>query len=284
MVKAAAKNAVNATHRALWSGSLSFGLLNIPIALVGAKEADPISFSLLDKRDFGHIGYRRYNKNTGKEVPGHQIAKGYEYRDGKYVIVTDEDFRRANPRAVSTIDLEDFVDFSDLDPMLFSHAYYLVPGKNGEKGYRLLREVMEQTEKVAIGKVVLFRKHRLVAIMPRGDYLVLEVMRFAREVLTIDEMSDLAPQLKGVKISPREVEMAEALVQSMSAKWNPNKYRDTYSEDLLKLIAAKAKKGAAIEAIEPREVEHEISHGKVVDLMPLLKKSLRAGKRLKHGA
>jgi len=176
------------------------------------------------------------------------------------------------------------VSANEIDPMLFSHAYYLVPAKNGEKGYLLLREVMQETEKVAIGKVVLFRKQRLVTIMPRGDYLVLEVMRFAREVLTLDEMASLTPRLKGVKVSPREIDMAEALVQGMSVKWKPEKYHDTYSEDLLKLIAAKARKGGVIEEVEPPAAEEEVPRGKVVDLMPILKKSPRGGNGLKNAS
>lgn len=272
--------------RSLWSGSLSFGLLNIPVSLVSAKEEDAVSFSLLDKRNFGHIGYKQYNKATGKAVPANQIAKGYEFKKGEFVIVTDEDFRRANPRAVSTIDIEDFVELDDLDPMLFDRPYYLSPAKNGEKGYRLLREVMEKSRKVAIGKVVLFRKQRLVAVIPRGDYLVLEVLRFAREVLTVDEMGGLDRRLKGVKVSAREVEMAEALVKGMTAKWDPNKYEDTYHQDLMKLIRAKVKKGgvSAAEEMEPDPAKDaEPNTGAdVLDLMPLLKKSLEAGKRSRN--
>lgn len=267
--------------RNLWTGSISFGLLNIPVGLSGAKEGTPVSFSLLDKRNFGHVGYKQYNKTTGREIPRDQIAKGYEYQKGKYVIVTDEDFKRANPRAVSTIDIEDFVDIADVDPMMFEQPYYLMPQKSGEKGYRLLREVLDQTKKAAVGKVVLFRKQRLVSIFPRGDYLVLEVLRFAREVLTVDEMQGLDKRLKGVKVSPREVEMAEALVKGMTAKWDPDKYEDTYHKDLMKLIQAKIKKGGVIAAEEEisEDKQEPESSGDVVDLMPLLKKSLEAGRR-----
>jgi DNA end-binding protein Ku len=172
-------DAGNATSgRSLWSGSISFGLLNIPVSLGSAKEEANLSFQLLDKRDYGHIGYRQYNKTTGKEVPKDKIVKGYELQDGKFVIVDDDDFKRANPRAVSSIDIEDFVEYKEMDPMLFDTPYYLRPAKNGEKGYMLLRDVMKKEGKVAIGKVVLFRKQRLVAIIVRGEYLVLEMLRF----------------------------------------------------------------------------------------------------------
>ena len=265
--------------RSLWSGSLSFGLLNIPVTLGSAKEEADLHFQMLDSRDFGHIGYRQYNKSTGKEVPKDKITKGYEYENGKFVLVTDEDFKRANPRAVSSIDLEDFVELKDLDPMLFESPYYLRPGKNGEKGYRLLRDVMLRTNKVAVGKVVLFRKQRLVAVIPRGDFLILEVLRFDREILTVDEVEGLDARLSKVKISPREIEMAEALVAGMTSKWNARKYEDTYHEDLLRMIKLKAKKGTITAQDIPEVREAPESGGKIVDLMPLLRRSLEAGKK-----
>ncbi len=274
--------------RSLWTGSLSFGLLNIPVSLASAQEEAPVGFDMIDKRNYGRIGYRQYNKTTGKEVTRNQIVKGYEYKPGEYVLLTDEDFKRANPRAVSTIDIEDFVVLSEMDPMLFEKPYYLNPSKGGEKGYRLLRDVMKRTGKVAIGRAVLFRKQRLVAIIPRGEYLVLEQLRFAREILTSDEMASLDRRLKDVKIAPREIEMAESLVNGMTAKWNPDKYEDTYHQDLIKLLEAKAKKGTiepAEEAEEIVSVDEETPKGKVVDLMPLLKKSLEGRKgKSDHGS
>lgn len=272
-----------ALPRALWTGSLSFGLLNIPVALLSAQEEAPISFALLDRRDFGHVGYRYYNKTTGKEVPRSEIAKGFKYKNGKYVILTDEDFRRANPRAVSAIEIEDFVSIEEVDPMLFDRPYYLVPGKNGEKGYRLLRDVMKETKKAAIGKTVIFRKQHLVAVLARGEYLVLELLRFAREVLTADEMKGFGPRLDSVKISSREIEIAESLVNEMTVKWRPEKYQDTYHEDLERLIAARAKKGGLVKAEEPAQVEEAFTTtSNVVDLMPLLKRSLATGRRKRH--
>lgn len=276
---------IGASPRPLWTGSLSFGLLNIPVALLSAQEEAPVSFALLDRRDFGHIGYRYYNKTTGKEVPRTEISKGFEVKDDKYVILTDEDFKRANPKAVSSLEIEDFVSLEELDPMLFDRPYYLVPGKNGEKGYRLLRDVMQESKKVAIGKVVLFRKQRLAAVMPSGEYLVLELLRFAREILTVDEMKSLGPRLDSIKISPKEIEIAETLVKEMTAKWKPERYQDTYHDDLAKMIAAKAKKGALVTAEEPLKKEEAVTAtGNVVDLMPLLKRSLATGRRKRHAA
>lgn len=282
LTEKASKKATEHGGRSLWSGSLSFGLLNIPVSLGSAKEESDLSFQLLDERDYGHIGYRQYNKSTGKEVPRNKIVKGYEYEDGKFVIVAEEDFKRANPRAVSTIDIEDFVEYKEMDPMLFDTPYYLRPEKNGEKGYQLLRDVMQSEEKVAIGKVVLFRKQRLVAILVRGEYLVLEILRFDREILTADEMPGLEDRFSGVKINSKEIEMAKSLVNGMTADWDPGKYVDTYQALLLEVILAKAKKGG-IEALEiPEDSDTEPTpRGKVVDLMPLLIKSIEAGKKSK---
>ncbi|RYZ69021.1 MAG: Ku protein, partial [Proteobacteria bacterium] len=172
--------------------------------------------------------------------------------------------------------------YKEMDPMLFDTPYYLRPAKNGEKGYLLLRDVMRDEGKVAIGKVVLFRKQRLVAIIVRGDYLVLEMLRFDREILTADEMAGLTDALSGVKIKPKELEMARALVNGMTGEWDPNKYEDTYQAQLLAVIQAKAKKGG-VEALEVPDQgeEGETPKGKVVDLMPLLKKSLEAGRKNK---
>jgi DNA end-binding protein Ku len=264
--------------RNMWSGSLSFGLLNIPVSLRSAIEEKNVSFDLLDKKNFGHIGYKQYNKSTGREVTHSQIVKGYEYKKGKYVLVTDADFKKANPRAVSTVDIEDFIDLEEMNPMFFEKPYYLVPAKNGEKGYRLLRDVMGSTRKIAIGRVVLFRKQRLVAILPQGDYLVLMMLRFARELLTENEMPSLAGRLKDVRISSRELEMAESLVEGMTSKWDPEKYKDTYQDQLIKLIENKAKKGTIEAEEEEAETEEvETSAAEAPDLMALLKKSLEKG-------
>ncbi len=259
--------------RALWNGSISFGLLNIPVSLVSAKDESPISFDLLDKRDFGRIGYRKYNKKTGREVSQNQIVKGYEYDPDQYVLITDDDFKKANPHATETIDLEDFVDLSEMNPLLFEKPYYLLPGKRGEKGYVLLRNVMKETDKVAIGKIVLHKKQRLVALLAMDKYIICEVLRFANEVLSTDTADLLTKKIDSVKISKRELEMAQELVEGMSAAFQPSKYKDTYHEDMMKLIKAKIRRGG-IESPAPEKPEG-ISTSQVIDLMPLLKRSLQ---------
>lgn len=260
--------------RPLWSGAISFGLLNIPVSLVSAKEGDSISFSLLDKRDHSRIGYKQYNKKTGKEVTKRDIVKGFEYEPEHFVIMTDKDFERANPKATRSIEIEDFVNLEDVDPLLFEKPYYLLPAKNGEKGYSLLRKVLDRTKKVAIGQIVLHRKQRLVSVMARGGYLVAEVLRYPREVLAEKEFKKLGDKVKDVTVSKREIEMAEKLVEGMTADWDPDKYKDTYYDDVMKRIKAKVKSGGAVESEEPEEEAAETRQ--VLDLMPLLKKSLDA--------
>jgi DNA end-binding protein Ku len=262
--------------RSLWSGAISFGLLNIPVSLLSAKEGEAsVAFSLLDKRDYGRIGYKQYNKKTGKEVPKREIVKGFEYEPDHFVVVTDKDFERANPKASHAIEIEDFVELDDVDLFMFEKPYYLIPAKYGEKGYVLLRKVMEKTRKVAIGQIVLHKKQLLVAIMARGDYLICEVLRYAREVIQTSEIKELKEKIRNIEVSKRELDVATQLVEGMTSKWQPDKYHDTYYDDLMKRIQAKVKSGGAIESEELND--EPISSGNIVlDLMPLLKKSLEA--------
>lgn len=261
--------------RPIWSGTISFGLVSIPISLMTAKEDHRISFNMLDKKDYGRIGYKTINKATGREVPRERIVKGYEYESGQYVVMTDKDFERANPKKTKTVDIEDFVSIDEVDPLLFEQPYYVVPGKGGEKGYALLKQVMEETKKIAIGTFVMREKQKLVALIARGDFLVLETLRYAHEILSPKEAKAIHAPTTKAKISKKELEMAESLVRGMTAKWNPEKYEDTYYDDVMRLIKAKVKGGKAIEAFEGEEAESN-PRAKVLDLMPLLKKSLEA--------
>lgn len=266
--------------RGIWKGAVSFGLLNIPIELMSAKEEKRLSFNLLDRRDNAPIGYKQYNKKTGKEVKRKDIVKGYEYDDNEFVLLEKEDFVKANPKATQTIDIEDFVDLKDLDFLLFERPYYLVPGKNGEKGYMLLRKVLEETNKVAVAKFVLRNTQHLVTVIPKGDYLILEVLRFSREIQEVHEADYLdKDKMKRVKISAKELKVAKDLVQGMTTKWQPDAYKDTYQSELLKYIKNKIKKGDT-EVSEPIEETAPATASNVVDLMPLLKKSLAS--RAKH--
>jgi DNA end-binding protein Ku len=270
--------------RSIWNGALSFGLINIPISIMSSKQEDPLRFRTLDKRDHALVGYRNYNKSTGEDVPKEAIVKGFEYEPNQFVVLTDEDFKKANPKATQTIDIQEFVSLEDLDPLLFEKPYYLVPGKNGEKGYLLLKEVLERQSKVAIATFVLRTKQHLAVVMPRGDYLILEIIKFANEIREVEEATFLDEvNFDKVKISEKEIKVAESLVEGMTEEWNPKKFENTYEKDLLHRIEEKVKKGEVEMAPEVDE-EVALSNTNVVDLLPLLEKSLQAKGRRKAPA
>ena len=260
----------------IWKGSISFGLLNIPVNLQTANESKDLNFHMLDSRDFGQIKYKKVNANSGKEVPYDKIVKGYEYEPDEFVIINKADFTAANPKATQTIDIEDFVEADEIDTMLFDRPYYLVPQKSGEKGYFLLRDALIKTQKVAIGKVVIRTKQHLSAIMPKDDYLVLELLRFAHEVKRVHQVDFLEDVKTTGRYNPRELKMAEDLIRGMSAKWKPEKYDDTYFEDMMKLIKKKIKAGNThqIESGDAEPEEEIESNSGVADLLPLLRQSL----------
>jgi DNA end-binding protein Ku len=268
----------------IWKGSISFGLLNIPVSLQKAQEGHDLSFSMLDEKDLSPIKYKKVSAKDGKEVPWGRIVKGYEYEKGQYVIMSKEDLKAANPKATQTIDIEDFVEFDDIDLMFLEKPYYLVPQKAGIKGYFLLVEALKKTKKVAISKIVIRTKMHLAMVMTKGDYLVLELLRFGHEVLDVDEVEYLS-DISKPKFTPKEVKMAEELIKGMTAKWNPDQYKDTYNDDVMKIINLKIKagEGEEIEWDQPKE-EKGNTGGKVVDLMPLLRKSLEERKKAKAPA
>jgi DNA end-binding protein Ku len=266
----------NHTPQGLWQGSLSFGLVNIYVRLVSAREKQDIHFSMIDPDNMSPIGYKYYNKASGEEVSRSKTVKAFEIKPGKFVVLTDADFKKANPKATQTIDIDNFVRLGEIDPVFFEKAYYLLPAKGSEKAYRLLCDALKKSGKVAIAKIVLHTKQHLVAIMPRGDHLLLELLHFADEVKELRELGDWRSENAPVKTSGREVEMAERLINDMTMAWNPDAYKDTYREDIMKRIKAKAKAGKATELTEDGETSKEAHSSKVVDLMPLLKKSLES--------
>jgi DNA end-binding protein Ku len=257
--------------RAIWKGSISFGLVQIPVGLYSAEESDELSFTMLDKRDLSPIGYERVNKKSGKEVPWADIVKGYEYEPGEYVVLQKEDFTRAAPEATQTIDIVDFVEREQIDPMYFDKPYYLAPQKPGAKGYALLREALQKSGKVGIAKVVIRTKQRLAAVIPHDEVLVLEVLRYPHEIRKTSGL-ELPGTGKKAGADPREVDMALRLVEGMSGDFDPTKYRDEYYDALMEVIEEKAKTGQ-IEAIEAPALPKSPKGG-ARDLMSLLKKSL----------
>lgn len=267
----------------IWKGSISFGLLNIPVSLQKAQEGHDLSFSMLDEKDLSPIKYKKVSAKDGKEVPWGRIVKGYEYEKGQYVIMSKEDLKAANPKATQTIDIEDFVEFEDIDLMFLEKPYYLVPQKSGIKGYFLLVEALKKTKKVAIAKIVIRTKMHLAMVMTKGDYLVLELLRFGHEVLDVDEVEYLS-DISKPKFTAKEVKMAEELIKGMTAKWNPDQYKDTYNDDVMKIINMKIKAGEGEEIEWDLPKEEKGNTGKVVDLMPLLRKSLEERKKTKAPA
>lgn len=267
--------------RPLWKGSISFGLVNIPVDLYPAENRNRFDLTLLDRRDMKPVGFKRYNKVSGKEVAWDQILKGYEYEKNRYVVLTDEDFRRANVEATQTVDIVSFVKAEHIAPASFETPYYLVPDKRGEKGYALLRETLKKTGKVAIAMVVIRTRQYLAAIMSWEGVLLLNTLRYANEIRPVKNLDIPTRRLKADRVTAREVEMATRLVEDMSDAWKPERYKDTYHEDLLRLIRKRIKAGRTEVIATPHDEESVVkpSKGKVLDLMALLKKSVqRTGK------
>jgi DNA end-binding protein Ku len=272
--------------RALWKGAISFGLVNVPVELFSAeKRAAEIDLTMLDKRNLAPVGYKRVNKETGKEVPWGEIVKGYEYKDEKYVVLSDEDFRRANVEASRTVEIVAFVDAADIPPQFFEKPYYLAPDKRGEKAYALLRETMKKSGKAGIASVVIRTRQYLAAMLAQDDVLLLNTLRYEDEIRDPGEL-ELPSRAKP---SAKELELALRLVDDLAGKWDPSKYKDTYRRDLMARIKEKIKAGETEEITEPEETKKKES-AEVVDLMALLKKSVerkparRSAKRSRKAA
>lgn len=257
------------TRRALWSGSISFGLLQIPVSLHTAEQSNALRFHQLDRHNMAPIHYQRVNESTGKQVEWKDIVRGYEYKSGEYVVIEDEDLEAANVEATQTIDLQDFVDVKSILPTFFEKPYYVAPGKRADKAYALFRDALARKKVVAVGTVVIRTRQRLCAIFPQGDLLVLEILRFAHDLRGTAGIA--VPKGSAASATPRELAMAEELIESMRADWEPEKYRDQYHDDLLSLIEKKAKTGK-VEAPPKREAPRS----NVIDLMSLLRKSVAA--------
>jgi DNA end-binding protein Ku len=263
--------------RAIWKGSITFGLVEIPVGLVAAEESNDLAFHQIDKRTFARVGTKRINKETGEEVAWEDIVRGYEYEPDEYVVLTDEELARANTKATQTIEIEDFVDQEEIDPVYFEKPYYLEPIKKGSKAYALLRETLIRTRKVGIARVVLRTRQRIAALLVREGVLVLELLRYSYELRDAKKMGIEVPDAKSVKaeLNDRELKMAERLVEGMSAPWEPDKYKDSYRDDVLAMVQRKIKAGHTHVIEEPAgEDEERAPRAEVVDLMPLLKKSV----------
>src|SRR5436853_5528058 len=267
--------------RAIWKGSISFGLVNIPIALYSATRREELKFRLLRKTDLSPVNYKRVAEKDGKEVSWDQIVKGYEYEKGKYVVLRDDDFQRVDLEATQTVDIQDFVDLEEIDPMFFYKPYYLEPQKGGDKAYVLLRDSLKDNNKVGIAKVVIKTRQYLAGVKPEDGVLILELMHFADELA---DPSKLHVPTK-VEVGKREITMAKALIDSMSSKWNPEKYRDDYREALMEVIEEKVEAGGKEIEEKPKPKRQPT---KVIDLVSVLQQSLEktggAKKKTKRAA
>jgi len=257
--------------RAIWSGSISFGLLNVPVRLYSAVSRKNVSFRELRASDGSRIRHKRVAETDGEEVPYEEIVKGYEISPEQYVVVTRDELEEIDPKKTRAIEIQDFVDLDDIDPIYFDHPYYLGPDKGAEKAYALLVKAMTDSKKVAVARFVLRNREHLAAIRPAGNVLTMATMRFADEVVAPDELGeDVIPQ-DGRKLEKREIDMAKQLIDSLTSDFQPGKYRDEYREELLALIDRKAQ-GQAV--VEP--VSEEPTPTKAPDLMAALEESLAA--------
>jgi DNA end-binding protein Ku len=252
--------------RAMWKGAISFGLVTIPVQLHNATRSEELKFRMLRKGDLSPINYKRVAEVDGKEVPWDEIVKGYEYEKGKYVVLNDEDFKRVDIEATESIDITDFVPLDEVNPIYFHRPYYIEPGKGGAGAYGLVRDVLLKTDKAGIAKVVIRTRQHLAAVKANRDMLVLDLMYFADELVATDQF-----KVPEAKLGKRELAMAETLVDQMTSKWDPEKYRDDYKEALMKLIDRKVESGG-------KELPGEKPKGRkptnVIDLVSVLQQSL----------
>ena len=264
--------------RPLWKGAISFGLVHIPVVLSSAENRNSFDLTMLDRRNMKPVGFKRYNKETEKEVGWDDIVKGYEYEKERYVVLTDEDFKRANVEATQTVDIVAFVDSEEVAPTYFETPYYLAPDKRGEKGYALLRETLKATNKIAIATVVIRTRQYLAALIPSGNVIVLNTLRYKNELKSAKDLEVPSSNLKASGVSPREIAMAKKLVDEMTDQWKPERYRDTYHDDLMKMINKRIKAGKTeiITDADEDDGEEKPVRGEVIDLMALLKRSVQA--------
>ncbi len=253
--------------RSIWTGAIGFGLVNIPIKLYSAIESSDLDLDMLDKKDQGKIRFKRVNENTGKEVPYENIVRAFNL-DGNYVILGDDDFKKASPEKTKTIEISEFVEEKEIDSMYFETAYYLEPQKGGARAYGLLRDALKKTGKTGLATFVMRSKESLALVKVSGKVLILQKIRYAQEIRKPDDL-----QIPDSESKPAELKMAINLIDQLTSKFDIDKYKDTYTDELMKLIKAKAK-GKKVP-----EPKMRVVHSKTEDLMAQLKASLDTKKR-----
>jgi len=266
--------------RPIWSGTISFGLLNIPVQLMPGERHVDLHFRMLDSRNNARIRYERVNEETGEEVPWKEVVKAFEYDKGSYVVLEKEDFAKAAPESTESVDIEAFIDAAEIGPEYFEKPYYLVPAKKAEKGYVLLRETLKRLKTAGLARVVIRTREYLALVLPRDDALLLMLLRYPQEIVPEEEYAFPDKKISAYRVTEKELDMAESLVKSMIGEWKPHQYHDDFRERLSKVIEAriKAKGGVRAPAAEEAAMPKNASTN-VVDFMSLLQKSIKDHKR-----
>ncbi|WBY03254.1 Ku protein [Ramlibacter tataouinensis] len=259
--------------RTLWKGAITFGLVHIPIGLYSATAESGIDFDWLDKRSMDPVGYKRINKKTGEDIDKENIVKGVKWHSGEYVVLSPDEIAKAYPRTTQTIEIEAFVDADEVPFVYLERPYYVAPINKGDKVYALLREALRQTGKVGIAKVVIQTKQHLAVLIPSGPALVLNLLRWGDEIRTWEDLKLPPAEAKAAGVKETELNMARQLIEGMSGHWSAAQYRDSFSEEIMKLVEAKAQAGQ-LEAVTPVEPAPSGS-AEVIDLTELLRRSLR---------
>jgi DNA end-binding protein Ku len=269
-----------ASSRTLWKGAITFGLVHIPVGLHTASIEQGVDFDWLDKRSMDPVGYKRINKKTGREIDKDNIVKGFEYEDGKYVVISPDEIEAVYPRTTQTIEIQRFIDANEIPFVYLERPYYVAPINKGQKVYALLREVLVKTGKVGLAKVVIATKQHLAVLVPSGKALVLNLLRWGDEVKTLDGLDLPAAGVKGANVTAAEMKMAEQLVGDMSGKWNPDDFKDEFKHAVMKIVDKKVKAGDT-ETVIQLEEEAPGESAQVIDLTELLARSLKSGKSVK---
>lgn len=265
--------------RPIWTGNLTFGLLNVPVSLMSGERGTDLHFRMLDSRNKAPVRYERVNAETGEEVPWKEIVKAFEYKKGNYVVLEPEDIKSASSENRESVEVEAFVEAADIGAEYFEKPYILVPGKKAEKGYVLLRETLKRTGKIGIARVVIRTREYLSAVIPRNHALILVLMRFQQELVDAEELPIPEEDVKHYRISERELSMAEQLIESMTSDWRPEEYKDDFRDRLRQVIEKRMKSKGALAAFEEPEAEEAEAATNVVNFMALLKKSIDTKQR-----
>jgi DNA end-binding protein Ku len=267
----------------IWKGAISFGLVHVPVQLYPATQSEKVGFNLLDKRSIDPIGYRQINKRTGKEVTRDNIVRGFEYEKDKYVVLSDDEIRSANPESTQTVDILAFVEAPEISFLYLDTPYFLAPDRKGEKVYALLREALKASGKIGVANVVLHNKQHLAALIPVGPVLALNTLRWADEVRDYNELKLPSEDPKKAGVTARELDMAKKLIDDMSDSWDPSTYHDTFRDDIMALVDRKVRAGKTEEVTDVETPKESRQSAEILDLSDLLKRSLGRGKGKTRG-